>query len=291
MSLSRREMLCNTAAGCAAAATVSLWPGCGFDVTLAEEVPATADVNGQVKLLLSDIPALMPIGGAVILNIVAPSAVAVPEGGVLLVHQDAATFAAVAARCTHAACPLGYAAADKQIACPCHGSRFLAASTPSGGCIGDVVRGPAQSGVRAFAVTFAASTNLLTLHLLSAPSCENGTFLPSVVNGKVVLPFARLPMLSSIGGTWTGQPQGLSDKLIVIRIDEMTADALSAVCTHQGCTVNYSATNRNLRCPCHSSTYDLGGTVLVPAPGATGQRPLKKYATTLDAESITVLVT
>ncbi len=32
--------------------------------------------------------------------------------------------------------------------------------------------------------------------------------------------------------------------------------AYSAICTHQGCTVNYSASSKTLKCPCHGAEFD-----------------------------------
>ncbi|CAB5011747.1 MAG: Rieske 2Fe-2S domain-containing protein [Actinobacteria bacterium] len=32
--------------------------------------------------------------------------------------------------------------------------------------------------------------------------------------------------------------------------------AYSAICTHEGCTVNYSATSKTLKCPCHGAEFD-----------------------------------
>lgn len=44
-----------------------------------------------------------------------------------------------------------------------------------------------------------------------------------------------------------------------------TVVALSAICTHQGCTV--APDGKQLKCPCHGSVYDLeGGNVSGPAP-------------------------
>lgn len=42
---------------------------------------------------------------------------------------------------------------------------------------------------------------------------------------------------------------------------------LSAVCTHAGCIVEWSAASGQFICPCHRSTFDIDGSVLSgPAP-------------------------
>lgn len=38
--------------------------------------------------------------------------------------------------------------------------------------------------------------------------------------------------------------------------------AISALCTHQGCTVRWQGADKPLLCPCHGSTFDKDGTVL-----------------------------
>jgi cytochrome b6-f complex iron-sulfur subunit len=49
---------------------------------------------------------------------------------------------------------------------------------------------------------------------------------------------------------------------------------LSAVCTHAGCIVEWSAAAGQFICPCHRSSFDIDGSVLSgPAP-----RPLPKLA-------------
>jgi len=52
--------------------------------------------------------------------------------------------------------------------------------------------------------------------------------------------------------------------------------AMSAVCTHAGCTVNPGAVSLN--CPCHGTTFDLNGDVT----GGPAPRALDHYAVTID---------
>jgi cytochrome b6-f complex iron-sulfur subunit len=76
-------------------------------------------------------------------------------------------------------------------------------------------------------------------------------------------------------------------KLIVVRVSTTTFVTLSAICTHEGCTVRYSTTADDLECPCHGARFATDGAVkLGPATS-----PLKKYATTYDATTDTVTVT
>ncbi|WP_081844466.1 ubiquinol-cytochrome c reductase iron-sulfur subunit [Cellulomonas sp. URHE0023] len=53
--------------------------------------------------------------------------------------------------------------------------------------------------------------------------------------------------------------------LILTQPTAGTVVALSAICTHQGCTV--AAAGDQLVCPCHGSVYDMsGGNISGPAP-------------------------
>ena len=68
-------------------------------------------------------------------------------------------------------------------------------------------------------------------------------------------------------------------RLIVVRVSETEVIALSAVCTHSGCTVRYAPARDHIECPCHGSTFALDGGV-THGPAAT---PLAKFPATLDA--------
>lgn len=50
--------------------------------------------------------------------------------------------------------------------------------------------------------------------------------------------------------------------------------ALSALCTHNQCTVTWDETNQKINCPCHGSVFDLSGR---PEKGPA-EAPLEKYS-------------
>jgi menaquinol-cytochrome c reductase iron-sulfur subunit len=51
--------------------------------------------------------------------------------------------------------------------------------------------------------------------------------------------------------------------------------AVSPICTHLGCAVNWNAASGEFRCPCHTSSFSRDGKVIAgPAP-----RTLDRYAT------------
>ncbi len=72
--------------------------------------------------------------------------------------------------------------------------------------------------------------------------------------------------------------------IIVIRTGDTQYTALSKICTHQQCTVDYNASTNQLPCPCHGSVFSIGGTVLEgPANSA-----LKKFSVVKDGNMLTI---
>jgi thiosulfate dehydrogenase [quinone] large subunit len=60
--------------------------------------------------------------------------------------------------------------------------------------------------------------------------------------------------------------------------------AYSAVCTHQGCVVMYTAQTKTLDCPCHGGQYDpFGDGKVIAGPPPS---PLPKYSVTISGNSI-----
>jgi Rieske Fe-S protein len=61
--------------------------------------------------------------------------------------------------------------------------------------------------------------------------------------------------------------------LLILQADGQTYNALSATCTHLGCTVQYRPDLHEIWCPCHNGIYNLnGGNVSGPPP-----QPLTKF--------------
>jgi Rieske Fe-S protein len=52
------------------------------------------------------------------------------------------------------------------------------------------------------------------------------------------------------------------EKLAVWRDDSGDLHAVSASCTHKGCTVTWDNADRTWGCPCHGSNFELDGTVI-----------------------------
>jgi len=73
-------------------------------------------------------------------------------------------------------------------------------------------------------------------------------------------------------------------KLVVVRTSATAAAALSAICTHQGCTVTYQSSTMKLFCPCHGAQFTLTGAVAA----APATQPLKTYTATVAGTIVTV---
>ncbi len=76
-------------------------------------------------------------------------------------------------------------------------------------------------------------------------------------------------------------------QLLVDHPSVNTFNALSPICTHQGCLIsNYDYGSYQFVCPCHGSRYDVNGNVVSgPAPS-----PLQKYQAQFSGSLLTVNV-
>jgi cytochrome b6-f complex iron-sulfur subunit len=71
---------------------------------------------------------------------------------------------------------------------------------------------------------------------------------------------------------------------ILILTSDGQYHALSAVCTHLGCTVQYRPDLKEIWCPCHNGTYDINGRNISGPP----PRPLTVFDVNLQGNDIVV---
>jgi cytochrome b6-f complex iron-sulfur subunit len=118
------------------------------------------------------------------------------------------------------------------------------------------------------------------------PGCGSsidGSVTP--VDGQAVLAFAKFPSLRAPGGSALVDVRGQAP-IMVVRVDAMSAVALSATCTHAGCLLRYELAPQDLHCDCHRADFALDGAVL---RGPTSV-PLPTYDAAVGADGITVSV-
>ncbi len=72
--------------------------------------------------------------------------------------------------------------------------------------------------------------------------------------------------------------------IIIINRQDKGFIALSRVCTHLGCLVEYDKAKKRLLCPCHAGTFDLEGNVISGPP----PKPLPKIPLGVEGESVVI---
>lgn len=76
----------------------------------------------------------------------------------------------------------------------------------------------------------------------------------------------------------------VTDNTIIINTAADGIIALSSICTHKGCTVEYDKTNKDILCPCHQSEFAFDGSVLQ----GPAEKPLPKYKVTRNGDTLTI---
>ena len=71
---------------------------------------------------------------------------------------------------------------------------------------------------------------------------------------------------------------------ILINVPDKGLIALSKVCTHLGCLVEYDKLKEILLCPCHAGVFNLAGNVLSGPP----PKPLQKFPVKVQGEDIVI---
>ncbi|TDW31305.1 Rieske (2Fe-2S) protein [Cryobacterium psychrophilum] len=135
--LSRRSVIVWGGAGAAAAAAVGL-VGCSTGSGTSTSTSTGTSTGTAPNDTSNEIASLteIPVGGSIVVELNGKK--------IVLSQPESGTVKAFSAVCTHQGCIV--APREKELACPCHGSRFDAST-------GDVLEGPATRALPPVAVT------------------------------------------------------------------------------------------------------------------------------------------
>lgn len=123
---------------------------------------------------------------------------------------------------------------------------------------------------RRFLCQSAASAAGLVLSVSAVGAARADEAAPQAA--EVVLKLSETPELAKVGGSKIIEVSG--ESVIVARTGEASFVALSSVCPHRGCNVEYRDKDE-FYCPCHGSRFALDGKVLQgPARKPLAQCPL-----------------
>jgi len=105
--------------------------------------------------------------------------------------------------------------------------------------------------------SFAGACSSNPMSPSSAPALA--VLTPPVVGGTITLNVDASSPLQAVGSAVLLQTSG--GNVLVAHTAQSSFNAMTAVCTHEGCIVN-GYTGAAFVCPCHGSQYNTNGTVV-----------------------------
>jgi cytochrome b6-f complex iron-sulfur subunit len=139
-----------------------------------------------------------------------------------------------------------------------------------------MLQGLGFAAVGALAVAAGCQQQGSSLSTASSASCGNGMCID--------LGDAANKQLTNAGGAMLIDTA--SDTIMVVRVSDTQVIALSAICTHAGCAMDFNASQHVLDCPCHGSQFSTDGSVT----RGPARQALRVYSVTMANNMITVAV-
>jgi Rieske Fe-S protein len=144
-----------------------------------------------------------------------------------------------------------------------------------GGCSRrELLRGLGVAAVGTLVVAAGCSQQGSSLSSATSSSCGGGQCID--------LTDSTNRELTAVGGAMLVDMAG--DTIMVVRISDAQAVAVSAICTHAGCSMDYVPGQQLLDCPCHGSQFATDGSVL----RGPAVRDLRVYSAALANDLITI---
>jgi cytochrome b6-f complex iron-sulfur subunit len=127
---------------------------------------------------------------------------------------------------------------------------------------------------RAFLALWVPAGGAMVASFLKAPSTETRPGERLVNAGKL----STLPIGEARLVRHSDQP------LFVVRLGEAQVLAVSAICTHMRCVLQWKRESSTIACPCHDGAFDKTGNVLSGPP----KKPLQQFRAEIRADEIIV---
>ena len=75
----------------------------------------------------------------------------------------------------------------------------------------------------------------------------------------------QVPVIADLTDAWNREPNQPVGA-VYLRKAAAGVECFNAICPHAGCFVAYSADRKLFQCPCHTSSFQLDGTRILPSP-------------------------
>ncbi len=121
---------------------------------------------------------------------------------------------------------------------------------------------------------------------ITGPAGSNLSTVQGTTSGTNVV--VSIGSSSPIANTGTAALVNFSNGSVLVDHPSTSVyNALSSICTHQGCQItNFDSGSNQFVCPCHGSRFDLNGNVTQGPAGA----PLQKFQTTVSGSQLIIKI-
>lgn len=113
------------------------------------------------------------------------------------------------------------------------------------------------------------------------PNPPGGSASGIVISGNTITIDLTIQTRLNTSGNWLLIENA---RTLVVNVND-SFTALTAVCTHEGCTTNWTFGNNRFTCNCHGSQFDPSGRVL----NGPATSPLTQFATQLNGSTLTIM--
>jgi menaquinol-cytochrome c reductase iron-sulfur subunit len=84
----------------------------------------------------------------------------------------------------------------------------------------------------------------------------------------------QVPVIADLTDAWNREPNQPVGA-VYLRRNGNSVECFNAICPHAGCFVAYAADRKVFQCPCHTSSFQLDGTRILPSPSPRDMDALK----------------